>query len=257
MDLITALIAIVGSLVAIVALEIVLDYAWFLVQRAWTHKEAGRHQEAQADFDRAVKLKPKYKWAIALGGWLTLGFSRRRYLTVSLVLFVGFSLACAVAWDLPSLMVFRTVQGFISGTFTYSVLSFAATENIKKEQANDATAIYNILRTIATITANASIGTLLTKREQFHSNVIVETVSSYNHQTQARLQQLSQFFTSKMGNPIAAQSQALKSIQQSVSQQSYIIAYSDCFYFIGVIVILGGIISIPFLKVKKPGEHAS
>ena len=38
MDLIIALLAIVGGIVAIIALEIVLDYAWFLVQRGWTHK---------------------------------------------------------------------------------------------------------------------------------------------------------------------------------------------------------------------------
>jgi len=135
-----------------------------------------------------------------------------------------------------------------------AVLSFAATENIKKEQANDATAIYNILRTIATTTANASIGTLLIKREQFHSSIVVDTVSMYNRQTLARLQQLTQFFTLQMGDPIAAQSQALNSLQQSISQQSYLMAYSDCFYFIGMAVLLGGIVSIPFLKVKKPSE---
>lgn len=138
-----------------------------------------------------------------------------------------------------------------------AVLSYAATENIKKEQASDASAIYNLLRTIAATTANASIGTLLTKREQFHSNIIVDSVSIYNHQTQARLQQLSQLFTGKLGDPHAAQSQAMQSIAQTVRQQAYVMAYSDCFYFIGIAVILGSIFSIPFLtKIKKPADIA-
>ena len=138
-----------------------------------------------------------------------------------------------------------------------AVLSYAATENIKKEQASDASAIYNLLRTMAATTANASIGTLLTKREQFHSNIIGDSVSMYNHQTQARLQQLSQLFTGKLGDPHAAQSQAVQSIAQTVRQQAYVMAYSDCFYFIGIAVILGSIFSIPFLtKIKKPADIA-
>ncbi len=136
-----------------------------------------------------------------------------------------------------------------------AVLSFAATENIKKEQADNASAIYNLLRNIATTVANASIGTLLIKREQFHSNIIVDSVSMYNHQTQARLQQLSQSFTSKLGDPHAAQSQAMQSIAQTVRREANVMAFSDCFYFIGIVVILGSIFSIPFLtKIKKPAD---
>ena len=136
-----------------------------------------------------------------------------------------------------------------------AVLSFAATDNIKKEQFDDVTAIYNLLRNIGTTIANASVGALLTKREQFHSNIIVDSVSTYNYPTQSRLQQLSQFFTSRLGDPSAAESQALQSIDQTVRQQAYIMAYSDCFYFIGIAVIVAVACSIPFLKkIKKPTD---
>jgi DHA2 family multidrug resistance protein len=138
-----------------------------------------------------------------------------------------------------------------------SAISYAATENIEKEQADNASAIYNWLRVVATTAANAGIGTLLTKREQFHSSILVDSVSMSNASTQERMQQLSSFFTGKMGDPVAAQSQAMKAIQQSTSQQAYILAFSDCFYVIGVAVILGAIFSIPFLKVKKPADVVS
>jgi len=140
---------------------------------------------------------------------------------------------------------------------TGSAIDYVATENIKKEQANDATAILNLIRTIAATVGSSGIGTLITKREQYHSNIIVDTVSIYNHPTQARLQQLSEFFTSKSGDPHAAQSQAVQSIAQTVRQQAYIMAYSDAFYFIGMAAILGAIFSIPFLtKIKKPADIA-
>ncbi len=140
---------------------------------------------------------------------------------------------------------------------TGSAIDYVATENIKKEQANDATAILNLIRTIAATVGSSGIGTLITKREQYHSNIIVDTVSVYNHPTQARLQQLSEFFTSKSGDPHAAQSQAVQSIAQTVRQQAYIMAYSDAFYFIGMAAILGAIFSIPFLtKIKKPADIA-
>ncbi len=140
---------------------------------------------------------------------------------------------------------------------TGAAISYVATENIKKEQANDASAIYNLIRSIAGTMAGAGIGTLITKRDQYHSNIIVDTVSIYNHPTQARMQQLGEFFTSKLGDPHAAQSQAVQSIAQTVRQQAYIIAYGDAFYFIGMAAILGAIFSIPFLtKIKKPGDIA-
>jgi DHA2 family multidrug resistance protein len=140
---------------------------------------------------------------------------------------------------------------------TGAAISYAATENLKKEQANDASAIYNLIRSTAGTMTTAGIGTLITKREQYHSNIIVDSVSIYNHPTQARLQQLSEFFTSKSGDPHAAQSQALRSIAETVSQQSYIMAYSDCFYFIGMAAIVGATIAIPFFtKIKKPADIA-
>ena len=138
---------------------------------------------------------------------------------------------------------------------TGAAISYAATENLKKEQANDASAIYNLIRSTAATMAGAGIGTLITKREQYHSNIIVDSVSIFNHQTQARLQQLSEFFTSKSGDPHAAQSQALQSLADTVRQQAYIIAYGDAFYFIGMAAIVGATIALPFFtKIKKPSD---
>jgi DHA2 family multidrug resistance protein len=52
---------------------------------------------------------------IPLTGWLSQVFSTRRYLLVNAILFVFFSVCCAWAWNLPSMIVFRALQGFTGG----------------------------------------------------------------------------------------------------------------------------------------------
>lgn len=49
---------------------------------------------------------------IPLSGWLTRVFSTRWYLFTNAALFLFFSMCCAWAWDLPSMIVFRGFQGF-------------------------------------------------------------------------------------------------------------------------------------------------
>ena len=52
---------------------------------------------------------------IPLTGWLAVVFSTRRYLLVTTAGFLVASVACAWAWDLQSLIVFRVIQGFTGG----------------------------------------------------------------------------------------------------------------------------------------------
>ncbi len=59
---------------------------------------------------------------IPLAGWLSQAFSQRWYLAFNAALFICFSIACASAWDLSSMIVFRFFQGLVAGGFT--VLAF-------------------------------------------------------------------------------------------------------------------------------------
>lgn len=53
--------------------------------------------------------------AIPLSGYLSRMMSTRVYFVISAVGFALASLMCALAWSLPSLLVFRTLQGFLGG----------------------------------------------------------------------------------------------------------------------------------------------
>lgn len=52
---------------------------------------------------------------IPLTGWLSQVFSIRRYILVNAALFIFFSVCCASAWNLPSMIVFRALQGATGG----------------------------------------------------------------------------------------------------------------------------------------------
>src|SRR5580698_7709932 len=52
---------------------------------------------------------------IPLSGWLARVFSIRIYLLTNAVLFLAFSAACALAQDLPQMIVLRALQGFSGG----------------------------------------------------------------------------------------------------------------------------------------------
>lgn len=52
---------------------------------------------------------------IPLSGWLMQVFSLKKYIVWNAVAFVTFSMLCGLAWDLPSMIVFRFLQGLSGG----------------------------------------------------------------------------------------------------------------------------------------------
>jgi DHA2 family multidrug resistance protein len=64
---------------------------------------------------------------IPLTGWLARVFSMRWYLVVNAALFTFFSICCAWAWNLPSMIVFRALQGFAGGVLIPMALTIILT----------------------------------------------------------------------------------------------------------------------------------
>lgn len=95
------------------------------------------------------------------------------------------------------------------------------------------------------------MATLLTNREQFHSNRLGESISLYNPATQERINQLTQYFVSRGADLSTAQDQAIKAIDNVVRRESFVMAFNDCFYFIAIALLLSGV-AILFLKKVKP-----
>ncbi len=133
-------------------------------------------------------------------------------------------------------------------------LTSIATANIEPQQAASASSLFNMMRNMGGSLGIASLKTLLTRREQFHSQRIGEFVSSYRPQTQQRIDQMTQYFISQGSDPDTAHNRALGAISNVVRREAYVIAFNDCFYFIAIGLLVSAIALLFCKKVKSSGS---
>lgn len=126
-------------------------------------------------------------------------------------------------------------------------LSSIATARIEKAQVGSASALFSMMRNMGGTIGIAALSTLLTQREQFHSERIGEAISMYSLQTQQRLEQMTQFFMDKGADFSKAHAQALAAISNIVRREAYVMAYNDCFYIMACTLLLSGI-AVFFMK---------
>ncbi|QSJ14774.1 DHA2 family efflux MFS transporter permease subunit [Nostoc sp. UHCC 0702] len=132
-------------------------------------------------------------------------------------------------------------------------LTSIATAGLSPKEAGSASGLFNMMRNMGGSIGIASLATLLTNREQFHSNVLGERISLYNPETQQRIDQMTQYFVSRGADLSTARDQAIKAIDNIVRREAFVMAFNDCFYFIGIALLLSGIAILFFKKVKATG----
>jgi DHA2 family multidrug resistance protein len=134
-------------------------------------------------------------------------------------------------------------------------LSAVATARIEKVNAGSASALFNMMRNLGGAVGIAALQTFLTKREQFHSNVLMNSVSLFEEATRARIDRLTHYFLAHgASDHAAAVHSAVVAIGHIVQKQAYVMAFSDTFYLIGAALIAA---LIATLLLKKPGQLAS
>ena len=129
-------------------------------------------------------------------------------------------------------------------------LSVLATAGVPRDQAPTASSLFNMTRNLGGAIGIALLQTLLTKREQYHSNVLMDSVSVFNEATRTRLHELKDYFlVHGVSDPATALHQAVVAVGLAVRQQAATMAYSDCFYLIGVALVIG---TAAVALLKKP-----
>ena len=129
-------------------------------------------------------------------------------------------------------------------------LSAVATAGIEAGNAASASALFNMMRNLGGAIGIAALQTLLTKREQYHSNVLSQSVTLFEQATRTRLDQLTQYFMNHgVIDRADAAHRAYVAIGHIVQKQAFILAFSDTFYLLGVALIVALIAS---LMLKKP-----
>ena len=101
----------------------------------------------------------------------------------------------------------------------------------------------------------ALLQTFLTKREQFHSNVLGQSVSVFNEATRTRLDQLTHYFlTHGISDPASRWHKAVVAIGNRVHQQAYTMAFGDTFYLLGAALVVA---LVAALLLRKPARLAA
>jgi DHA2 family multidrug resistance protein len=140
----------------------------------------------------------------------------------------------------------------IGQALAFAPLSMVATAGIEAENAGSASALFNMMRNLGGAVGIAMLQTFLTKREQYHSNVLTPSVSLFEQATRARLDQLTQYFINHGVTERAdAAHRAFVAIGGIVQKQAFILAFSDTFYLMGV-ALLVALMAVLFLR--KAGQ---
>jgi MFS transporter, DHA2 family, multidrug resistance protein len=137
----------------------------------------------------------------------------------------------------------------------FAPLTAVATAGIELSNAGSASALFNMMRNLGGAIGIALLQTFETKREQFHSNVITQSVSMFQEATRARVANLTQYFLSHgVSDPGLATHKALVAIGARLTQQANIMAYSDTFFLLGA-SLAGALLAS--LALRKPEAGAS
>jgi DHA2 family multidrug resistance protein len=118
-------------------------------------------------------------------------------------------------------------------------LAGIATMGLPRELSGSASGLFNMLRSLGGAVGTAVLATVLIKREQFHSNIIGQSVTPYGNTVEQFLFSMQQYFLQRgAGTAEMARHQAEILLGKLVAQQSLIMAFSDTFYVLCVVLVV-------------------
>ena len=136
-------------------------------------------------------------------------------------------------------------------------ISAITTAGIAPSEAGAASGLSNMLRNLGGAIGTATLATVLTKREQFHSNIIGQSVTLYRDEVRQRIAELTNYFLSHgVTDPAAAQQRAIVAIGGVVKRQALIMGFSDTFAVIGALLALAAIALLFARKVNATAGSA-
>jgi DHA2 family multidrug resistance protein len=133
-------------------------------------------------------------------------------------------------------------------------VSAVTTAGILPKDAGAASGLSNMMRNLGGAIGTATLGTILTKREQFHSNIIGQSITLTRDEVRSRLDQLTSYFMAHgVSDHAAATAKAIVALGAAVRRQALIMAFSDVFAVIGVLLAIA---AVSMLLARKPQAAA-
>ncbi|MFP5414728.1 MAG: DHA2 family efflux MFS transporter permease subunit [Gammaproteobacteria bacterium] len=168
-------------------------------------------------------------------------------------LLININMSADSAYD--QLRLANFIRG-IGQPFLSVPLAVIATVGIEQAQVGSASGLYNLTRNLGGSIGIAFLASFLTLREHFHSNHVVENISLYSHATVERLEALQGYFIALGADPVLAGERALRVIDATARRESLVLAYNDCFYFMGAAFVIGMVLTYMLKSYRTPTAPA-
>jgi MFS transporter, DHA2 family, multidrug resistance protein len=136
-------------------------------------------------------------------------------------------------------------------------LTSVTTGDIAPQDAAAASGISNMFRNLGGAIGTAVLATVITKREQFHSNIIGQSVTLGREEVRNRLSEMTDFFMAHgVPDSAAARQQAVVALGNAVKRQALVMGFSDTFVVIAAVLVFAAVAVLLTRKVKGGGGPA-
>ena len=143
----------------------------------------------------------------------------------------------------------------VGQALTLAPLSAISLGSVAPQDAAAASGISNMMRNLGGAIGTAVLATIVTKREQFHSNIIGQSVDLGREEVRNRIAQMTDYFLAHgVSDPAAAHQQAIIALGNVVKRQALVLGFSDTFAVIGVVLVLA---AIAILSLRKATAAAA
>lgn len=120
--------------------------------------------------------------------------------------------------------------------FVFVPLTAIGVQRLPQQQKPEASALYNLTRTLGGSLAIAALGTFLVTREAFHFQRFGEHVSRFAEATNIRLGTLISAFIARGGvDPQTARLEAMSALHLEILKQALIAAFDDAFFVLTIV----------------------
>jgi DHA2 family multidrug resistance protein len=143
----------------------------------------------------------------------------------------------------------------VGQALTLAPLSAISLGSVAPQDAPAASGISNMMRNLGGAVGTAVLATIVTKREQFHSNIIGQAVDLGREEVRSRIAQMTDYFLAHgVADPTAAHQQAIIALGNAVKRQALVLGFSDTFAVIGIVLVLAAIAILLTRKARSAVE---